>query len=63
MSLCFFFFFFLKTKAGPVLIALNPFKDAQIYGDDFVTAYKQKKSNNPHVFGVVDTAYDAIMRG
>ncbi|KAL4391033.1 hypothetical protein AHAS_Ahas03G0204600 [Arachis hypogaea] len=27
---------YLRSKAGPVLIALNPLKDVQIYGSEYV---------------------------
>ncbi|XP_052177405.1 myosin-2 [Diospyros lotus] len=49
-------------KAGPVLIAINPFKDVQCYGNDFVTAYREKLFDNPHVFAIADTAYNEMMR-
>lgn len=52
----------IYTKAGPVLVAINPFKDVQIYGDEFVTAYRQKRLDSPHVYAVVDAAYDAMMK-
>ncbi|KAM6553591.1 hypothetical protein CsatB_014353 [Cannabis sativa] len=52
----------IYSKAGPVLIAVNPFKDVQIYGDDLITAYRQKKLDSPHVYATVDTAYNEMMR-
>ncbi|KAL5548017.1 hypothetical protein UlMin_003248 [Ulmus minor] len=52
----------IYSKAGPVLIAVNPFKDVQIYGDDFVNAYWQKTSDRPHVYAIADTAYNEMMR-
>ncbi|QHN77941.1 uncharacterized protein DS421_19g657190 [Arachis hypogaea] len=48
--------------AGPVLIALNPFKDVQIYGSEYVEAYKQRCNDNPHVYAMVDTAYNEMIR-
>ncbi|AES74504.2 myosin heavy chain [Medicago truncatula] len=30
----------IYSKVGPILIALNPFKDVQIYGNDYVSAYR-----------------------
>ncbi|OMP04597.1 IQ motif, EF-hand binding site [Corchorus olitorius] len=51
----------IYSKAGPVLIAVNPFKDVQIYGKDFVTAYRQKATDSPHVFAIADTAYNGMM--
>ncbi|XWS52002.1 hypothetical protein CRYUN_Cryun11dG0030300 [Craigia yunnanensis] len=51
----------IYSKAGPVLIAVNPFKDVQIYGKDFVTYYRQKATDSPHVFAIADTAYNEMM--
>ncbi|XP_048441531.1 myosin-2 isoform X2 [Pyrus x bretschneideri] len=53
----------IYSKAGPVLIAINPFKDVQIYGEDFVTTYRQKLTDKPHVYAVADAAYDEMMAG
>lgn len=50
------------SKAGPVLIAINPFKDVQLYGDEFITAYRQKLVDSPHVYAIADTAYSEMMR-
>ncbi|KAK1435680.1 hypothetical protein QVD17_01446 [Tagetes erecta] len=52
----------IYSKAGPVLLAFNPFKDVNIYGDDFVTAYKDKILDHPHVYAVADAAYNDMMR-
>lgn len=52
----------IYSKAGPVLIAMNPFKDVQIYGTDYVTAYRQKLVDCPHVYAIADTAYHEMMR-
>ncbi|KAL3821565.1 hypothetical protein ACJIZ3_007470 [Penstemon smallii] len=51
----------IYNKAGPVLLALNPFKDVQLYGNDFVTAYRQKLLDSPHVYAIADTAYNEMM--
>nr|XP_023895510.1 myosin-2 [Quercus suber]POE57285.1 myosin-2 [Quercus suber] len=52
----------IYSKAGPVLIAVNPFKVVQIYGNDFVTAYRQKLTDAPHVYAIADSAYNEMMR-
>lgn len=52
----------IYSKAGPLLIAVNPFKDVPIYGNDFVTAYSQKVKDSPHVYAIADIAYDEMMR-
>jgi hypothetical protein len=53
----------VQSKAGPVLIALNPFKDLQIYGNNHVSSYRQQSVDTPHVYGMVDAAYNQMMRG
>lgn len=52
----------IYSKAGPVLIAINPLKDVQCYGNDFVTAYKEKLFDNPHVYAIADNTYNGMMR-
>ncbi|XP_057956923.1 myosin-2 [Malania oleifera] len=51
----------IYSKAGPVLIAMNPFKGVQIFGKDFVDAYRYKLRDGPHVYAVADTAYNEMM--
>ncbi|XP_065019481.1 myosin-1-like isoform X4 [Musa acuminata AAA Group] len=53
---------FIYTKAGPVLVAVNPFKEVPLYGRDYVTAYKQKLKDSPHIFAIADTAFNEMMR-
>nr|XP_010905572.2 myosin-1 isoform X1 [Elaeis guineensis] len=50
------------TKAGPVLVAVNPFKKVSLYGNDFVSAYRQKLMDSPHVYAIADSAYSEMMR-
>ncbi|KAJ8764679.1 hypothetical protein K2173_007767 [Erythroxylum novogranatense] len=52
----------IYSKAGPVLIAVNPFKDVQIYGSKYINAYKQKTMDGPHVYAMADFAYNEMMR-
>ncbi|KAF8413971.1 hypothetical protein HHK36_001968 [Tetracentron sinense] len=52
----------IYSKAGPVLVAINPFKDVQLYGNDFVTAYRKKLTDSPHVYAIADTAFNEMMR-
>uniref|UniRef100_A0A2P2M4P9 Myosin-2-like n=1 Tax=Rhizophora mucronata TaxID=61149 RepID=A0A2P2M4P9_RHIMU len=52
----------IYSKAGPVLIAVNPFKHVPIYGNEYVTVYKQKAIESPHVYAIADVAYNEMMR-
>ncbi|KAL8239242.1 hypothetical protein R6Q59_015809 [Mikania micrantha] len=52
----------IYTMAGPVLLAINPFKDALNSGNDVITAYKEKILESPHVYAIADTAYSDMMR-
>lgn len=51
----------IYTKAGPVLIAINPFKEVELYGNKLVTAYRKKPLNTPHIYSVAETAYSQMM--
>ncbi|KAM7492624.1 hypothetical protein LguiA_035545 [Lonicera macranthoides] len=52
----------IYTKAGPVLIAINPFRDLQLCGNEIITAYRQKLLDSPHVYAIAETAYSEMMR-
>ncbi|CAL0328901.1 unnamed protein product [Lupinus luteus] len=52
----------IYSKAGPILIALNPFKDLQIYGNDHVSGYGQKFSDSHHVYALADAAYNDMIK-
>lgn len=45
------------------MVAVNPFKEVPLYGRDYVTAYKQKLKDSPHIFAIADTAFNEMMRG
>ncbi|XP_062106764.1 myosin-1-like [Humulus lupulus] len=45
----------IYTKAGPVLVAINPFKKVPLYGNEYIDAYKRKTNENPHVYAITDT--------
>ncbi|KAK4256086.1 hypothetical protein QN277_008999 [Acacia crassicarpa] len=51
-----------QSKAGPILIAFNPFKDVQICGNDHATTYRQRCMTDPHVYAVANAAYNEMMR-
>ncbi|XP_020591593.1 myosin-1-like [Phalaenopsis equestris] len=52
----------IYTKAGPVLVAINPFKEVQLYGSDYIEAYRSKSIDNPHVYAIADTAIHEMIR-
>ncbi|KAF3775409.1 Myosin-1 [Nymphaea thermarum] len=52
----------IYTKAGPVLVAVNPFKAVPFYGNDHIEAYRRKKLDRPHVYAIADTAIREMIR-
>ncbi|KAK7308314.1 hypothetical protein VNO77_41916 [Canavalia gladiata] len=52
----------IYTKAGPVLVAINPFKKVPLYGNDYIDAYKRKAIDSPHVYAITDTAIREMIR-
>ncbi|KAJ9563452.1 hypothetical protein OSB04_008612 [Centaurea solstitialis] len=52
----------IYSKAGPVLVAINPFKKIPLYGNDYVEAYKRKSTDSPHVYAIADTAIREMIR-
>lgn len=52
----------IYTMAGPVLLAINPFKDVSVSGSDVIMAYREKILDSPHVYAVADAAYNDMMR-
>lgn len=52
----------IYTKAGPVLVAINPFKVVPLYGNDYIEAYKNKTFEKPHVYAIADTAIREMIR-
>ncbi|KAL9252357.1 Myosin-1-like protein [Drosera capensis] len=52
----------IYSKAGPVLIAINPFKDMQINGNHYFTAYRQNLVDSPHVYATADATYNEMVR-
>ncbi|KAJ4731501.1 Myosin-related family protein [Rhynchospora pubera] len=52
----------IYTKAGPVLVAINPFKKVRLYGNDFIEGYKRQKMDKPHVYAIADAAIREMKR-
>ncbi|CAI9303676.1 unnamed protein product [Lactuca saligna] len=52
----------IYTMVGPVLLAINPFKDVSVAGNDVIMAYKEKILESPHAYKIADAAYTHMMR-
>ncbi|KAH7315218.1 hypothetical protein KP509_21G040400 [Ceratopteris richardii] len=54
----------IYTKAGSVLIAVNPFKRVSLYTHDFVETYSKPTNEDlaPHVYSTMAYAYKAMMQ-
>jgi len=52
------------TYVGPILISINPYKWCRIYSDEIMRQYQGKRMTDglsPHVYGVAENAYRAIV--
>ncbi|KAK4750301.1 hypothetical protein SAY87_027750 [Trapa incisa] len=52
----------IYTKAGPILVAINPFKKVPLYGDDYIEGYRRKSIESPHVYAITDIAIREMVR-
>ncbi|CAH8255169.1 unnamed protein product [Arabidopsis lyrata] len=52
----------IYTKAGPVLVAVNPFKEVHLYGNRNIEAYRKRSNESPHVYAIADTAIREMIR-
>jgi myosin V len=55
----------IYTFVSSILVAVNPFRDVPIYGQEYVDKYKNspdKKTLPPHIFATADNAYIALIR-
>lgn len=52
----------IYTKAGPVLVAVNPFKKVALYGNEYINAYRNKTMDSPHVYAIADSALREMKR-
>lgn len=52
----------IYTKAGPVLVAVNPFKKVPLYGNEYIYSYKNKTMDSPHVYAIADSALREMKR-
>lgn len=46
-----------------MLVAVNPFKNVPLYGNDYIEAYRRKSIDSPHVYAIADTAIREMIRG
>ncbi|CAA2962569.1 myosin-I heavy chain isoform X1, partial [Olea europaea subsp. europaea] len=55
----------IYTFSGSILIAVNPYKQLDIYNDEWTTRYRQQKldRNDPHIFALTEAMYmDLVMQ-
>lgn len=52
----------IYTKAGNVLVAINPLGRVPLYEDDSDASYIEKTNNSPHVHTIADSAFNKMMR-
>lgn len=50
--------------AGIVLVAINPYEQLQIYGEEVINAYSGQNMGDmdPHIFAVAEEAYKQMAR-
>ncbi|PIA14776.1 hypothetical protein COEREDRAFT_65196, partial [Coemansia reversa NRRL 1564] len=53
----------IYTYSGLFLVAVNPYYNLQIYGAEYIAAYKNKKRNEvtPHIFSIADAAFHDML--
>ncbi|XP_058744569.1 probable glucan 1,3-alpha-glucosidase isoform X2 [Vicia villosa] len=49
-------------KAGPILVAISPFKKVPMYGNNYIEAYKRKITKSPHVYAITNTTIREMIR-
>lgn len=55
---------YCSSAAGIVLVAINPYEQLQIYGEEVITAYSGQNMGDmdPHIFAVAEEAYKQMAR-
>lgn len=51
-------------SSGIVLVAINPYEQLQIYGEEVINAYSGQNMGDmdPHIFAVAEEAYKQMAR-
>jgi len=70
MQLCLYYLVFrfeknkIYTYIGEVVVAVNPYKALDIYGKEYVDAYRGREiyERPPHIFAVAEGAHRAMKR-
>jgi myosin heavy subunit len=54
----------IYTFVSSILVAVNPFRDIPIYGNDWIERYRSTDHRNlpPHIFVTADNAYNYLIR-
>jgi len=49
----------IYTRTGPILVAMNPWQDLKLYGQEVLCTYRNKnmESTLPHVFAIGEAAF------
>ncbi|KAK4794122.1 hypothetical protein SAY86_012116 [Trapa natans] len=52
----------IYSMAGPLLIAINPYKDVKTLGQDITPSFRLKVTGRSHICAVANTSYNEMMR-
>lgn len=57
-------FVFSQTYIGSILIAVNPYQQLDVYNQEYLRAYRNRKFGElePHTFATGDNAYQNMLR-
>mmetsp|Transcript_8727 Transcript_8727/g.20286 ORF Transcript_8727/g.20286 Transcript_8727/m.20286 type:complete len:1478 (+) Transcript_8727:193-4626(+) len=52
----------IYTRTGPILVALNPWQDLSLYGNDVMQSYRRRNFEQvpPHVFAIAEAAFSNL---